>query len=168
MKKASVVLWVGLAFFSLSLIIYLVRIASVIDNYHALIPTLSSNDQNHFSFAFMIELFAYVFFGAPALLSELSCTRSIYKILRHNPHGGVKVCYIISAVVALAAFIFQCLIFFAIIVIPPLNGSVALLDYVLLFTTWPPFLLSFVLGSVSSKRVGDTVDRNSALSTVSN
>lgn len=153
-KKHQLFLRLGLSLFTLFLVIYLVQIVSLINKYNALIPTLSPNDQNQFGFAFTIELFAYVFFGVPALLLELSCTRSIYKILKYDLHGSIKVCYIISAITALAAFIFQCLIFFGVIVFATTNIKIQ--DNVMLLTTWAPFILSFALGSISSRCTKDT------------
>lgn len=65
---------------------------------------------------------------------ELSFIRSVYKILKHEPDGGTKWCYVISAFITVFAVALY---------------AVSIEIYLLAMA--PLFLASFILGSVSIK-----------------
>ena len=65
---------------------------------------------------------------------ELSFIRSVYKILKHEPDGGTKWCYVISALIAVLA-------------VALFTVSVD----IYLLTMAPLFIASFILGSVHIK-----------------
>lgn len=162
-RKHQSFLWISFALFALSFIIFLVKIAVLYNEFKATSSTLSPSE-----YAFGIDLFAYLFFGTPVLLMELSCIRSVYKLLKYEPSGKVKVCYIISAIIALVAFVFQCLIFFDAIDFSYGPGKVKLQENVLLLTGWPVILVSFILGSIPMNRTEDTANQDSNFGISSN
>ncbi len=149
-RKHQLFLWISFALFALSFMFFLVKIVVLYNEFKATSSTLSPSE-----YAFGIDLFAYVFFGTPALLMELSCIRSVYKLLRYEPSGKVKVCYFISAIITLAAFVFQYLIFFGTVDFSYGPGRVKLQENVLLLTGWPVIIVSFILGSIPMKRTED-------------
>ena len=70
-KKPRLFLWISLSFVALSFVTLLVKIALLYCEFKATSSTLSPNDLIHFEYGFVLELFAYVLFGIPALLLEL-------------------------------------------------------------------------------------------------
>ena len=91
-------------------------------------------------------------FGIPALLLELSCIRSVYRILKHNPRGAAKICLLISAILSLSAFVFQVLMFVGVLDFTKDSGSLRLQETVILLTGCPVAIVSFVLGSLPIKK----------------
>ena len=87
------------------------------------------------------------FFTIAVLGAELSFIRSVYKMLKHEPVGIVRVCYTISALLALFLVIFLYLIFFRMAFFPKVGGENNTLNLLVLIE-WPSFLLSFILGSI--------------------
>lgn len=51
--------------------------------------------------------FAYVVLVGPSLLVELSCIRSIYRILKYEPKGIVRICWLLSAVLSFSLLSFR-------------------------------------------------------------
>ena len=89
----------------------------------------------------------------PFLGSELSLIRSVYKILKHNLNGSVKVCYVISSVLAFLAVVLQCLVSAGLINFGDVESGQNFTVYILLFTEWPLFVSSFILGSIRHNRI---------------
>ena len=151
-KKHRLFLWISLAFFALSLVIFLVEIVLLYHKFKTISSTLTPNDLIRFEYAFVIELFAYIMFGIAALLVELSCIRSVYRILKYEPHGVIRICWLISAILSFSAFVFQVLMFTGVLDFTKESGSIKLQETVLLLTEWPVVIVSFVLGSIRKKQ----------------
>ena len=97
-----------------------------------------------------LSLFWSMFFTVGILGTELSFIRSVYKMLKYKPNKCVRICYIISAtltVFSVALYAFTILKVFNFVSV---NGR----DYtgdIYLFTLWPSFIISFILGSIPIK-----------------
>ena len=146
-KKARLFLWISLAVFALSAVAVLI---SSIELYYELLVYPPPNDPSR-EFMPGFELFVYIFIMVPALAIELFCIRSVYKILKHEPKGIIKICYLISAILSFSEFVFQCLIFAGLINLENMGNIPNFTATVLIFTQWPVFILSFVLGSIPIK-----------------
>ncbi len=85
-------------FFVLSLITIVIAIISS----YGQIKTDFPNDPRRVSDEFTWLIICYIIFVFPAFTVAFSCIRSIYKILKYEPKGIVKICYIISAALALS------------------------------------------------------------------
>ena len=155
MKKSRLFLWISLAFFALSLVIFLVNMVLGYYEFKTTSSTLSPNDLIRFEYAFVIELLVYIMFGIPFLLTELSCVRSVYRILKYEPHGVIRICWLISAILAFSALVFQTLMFTGVLDFTKESGSIKLHETVLFLTGWPIVIVSFVLGSIRKKRIID-------------
>ena len=151
-KKASIFLWISLSVFALSLIVLFVKLALLYYEFQTTSSALSSNDFIRFEYNFIVELFAYIIFGTPALLLELSGIRSIYRILQYNPQGSSRICLVISAILSFLAFVFQILMFAGVLDFTQESGSIKLQETVLFLTGWSSVIISFVLGSISKKQ----------------
>ena len=108
------------------------------------------NDPSKVKVQFCIQLIFAIILLVPGIVSELSFIRSSYKMLKHEPKGGIKVCYMISALLALFLVIFLWIILVRIVFFPKPGGENDTMN-LLLVTGWPSFLLSFVLGSLPIK-----------------
>ena len=145
-KKWRIFLLVSFAFFAISVIAV---ISSIIVSYYEIkadFPNDNIRVINEFGYGLIIAL-ALIF---PFLGSELSGIRSVYKILKYEPRGLVKICYIISSLSAFFAVVFFYIASFGLISFVE-DGGYNYTATVLLFTEWPTFVLSFVLGSISHK-----------------
>ena len=111
-----------------------------------------NNEDNIVSLSFVIMTAINIFVAFPALLSELSCTRSIYKILKFNPRKPIKICYIISASLAFLAFAFTVLYGLKLVTLDWIKPGMNFTFTILVLTMWPSFIISFVLGSIPIKR----------------
>ena len=151
-KKSRLFLRISLAVFALTLILFFVKMAVGYSEFKATSSNLSSNDLIQFEYAFVIELFAYLFFGTPALLLEICGIRSVYRILKHQPRGGAKICWLISAILSFSAFVFLMLLLTGVLDLVNDSGSLKLQQTVLLLTGWPVVIVSFVLGSMPVKQ----------------
>lgn len=151
-KKASIFLWSSLSFLALSIIAFFVKIALLYYEFKTTASTLSPNDAIRFEYSFVIELFAYIMFGIPALLLEFSCIRSVYRILKYKLCGSVRICLLISAILSFFAFVFQVLMFAGVLDFTKDSGSLKLQETALFLTGWPVFILSLVLGSKRKKQ----------------
>ena len=145
-KKSRLFLWIGLALFAISVIAV---IASIIASYYEIKADFPDDDirvMNEFGFGlFIASLLVFPFLG-----SELSCIRSIYKLLKYKTHGCVKVCYIVSSLLAFLAVVFFCLSSFGWIQFVQEGGHNRTAE-VLLFILWPVLIASFILGSIPVK-----------------
>ena len=151
-KKYRVFLWISLSFFALSLVVFFVKIVLLYYDFKATSSTLSPNDLVHFEYGFVIELFAHILLGIPSLLSELSCIRSVYRILKYRPRDTVRICLLISAILSFFAFVFQVLMFVGVLDFTKDSGSLKLQETVLLLTGWPVVIVTFVLGTIPIKQ----------------
>ena len=151
-KRSRVFLWIGLTLFAISLVLFFVGIILSYCSFKATSSTLSPDDLIQFEYGFVIELFAYMLFGIPILLLELSGIRSVYRILKYRPRNAAKVCLLISAILSFFAFAFQALMFIGVLDFTQNNGSVKLQEALLLLTGLPIVIVSFVLGSFPIKR----------------
>ena len=98
-----------------------------------------------------LSLFWSMFFTVGILGTELSFIRSVYKMLKYKPNKCVRICYIISAtlsVFSVALYAFTILKVFNFVSV---NGR-DYTDDIYLFTLWPSFIISFILGSIPIKR----------------
>lgn len=151
-KKSRVFLWISLSFFALSLVVFFVKIVLLYYDFKATSSTLSPNDLIHFEYGFVIELFAHILLGIPSLLSELSCIRSVYRILKYQPRDTVRIRLLISAILSFFAFVFQVLMFVGVLDFTKDSGSLKLQETVLLLTGWPVVIVTFVLGTIPIKQ----------------
>lgn len=157
-KKHQLFFWFGLALFAAYLAIYLVGFGSLCQA--ELSPT-SPDDRKLFGFANLInDTFAYVVLVGPSLLVELSCIRSIYRILKYEPKGIVRICWLLSAVLSFSAFVFQILVFTGVVDLLEGRTNVALLGYSLLLTGIPVAIVSFLLCSIHKKQDHDKEQDN--------
>ena len=145
-------LWIGLAFFALSFVLFLLEAVLLYYDFKTISSTLSPNDLIRFEYAFVTELFAYIMFGLPALLMELSCIRSVYRILKYKPLGTIKICWLTSAILSFSAFVFQALMFAGVLDFTKDSGSIKLQETFLLLTGWPVVIVSFILGIKRKKQ----------------
>lgn len=107
-----------------------------------------------------LSLFWSMFFTVGVLGTELSFIRSVYKMLKYKPNKCVRMCYIISASLAVLSVAFYCLVILKMFNFVSANGH----DYIgdiCLFTLWPSLIVSFVLGSIPIGHNRDIVDQNS-------
>ena len=157
-RKHIMFLLIGLAVFVIS------AIMAVIYYYDAKIEIdclLSEVPDTQMRFGLELSLFFGVFFAVGVLGTELSFIRSVYKMLKYKPSNKwVRVCYIISAFLAVLSVAFYCLAILKTFNFVSANGR----DYtgdIYLFTLWPSFIVSFVLGSIPIGHNWDIVDQNS-------
>ena len=126
---------IALVVFAISIvaaIIYLCKEKAYADS------LIAKNPDTLFRIGVDVDFTAVMLVALGALGMELSFIRSVYKILKHEPEGGTKRCYVISVLIALLA------------------GAVFYFSRGLyLLTMVPLFIASFILGSVSIK--GDYV-----------
>ena len=145
-KKARLFLRIGLVIFALSVIGLLI---CIIRSYY-LLEARFPNDPDIVRNEFLFSLGMGIFILYPTLAIELSCIRSVYKILKYQPKKIAKICYWISVVLSVSTLVFQCLI----LVIVNISPGTSLDNYavdIFLLTGWPVFILSFVLGSIPIK-----------------
>ena len=154
MKKYRIFLWLSLSFFALFLVIFFVKIILLYYEFKTS-SALSPGDFIDFEYGFVIELFAYIIFGIPALLLELSHIRSVYRILKYEPYGVIRICWLISAIMSFSAFVFQILMFTGILDFTKESGSLKSQETVLFLTGLPVVIVSLVLGSISKKTSSD-------------
>ena len=146
-KKCRIFLIVSFALFVISVIAV---ISSIIVSYYEIkadFPDDNIRVMNDFGYGLIIAL-ALIF---PFLGSELSCIRSIYKILKYKPKGCVKICYVISSLLAFLAVVFYYIASFGLISFVE-EGGYNYTATVLLYTEWPIFVLSFILGSIKIRQ----------------
>lgn len=148
-KKSKLFLWISFAIFSLSVIAILFNLIASYCEIRSAFPNDNIQVMNEFG----LTLILAIMLMCPFLGSELSLIRSVYKILKHNPNGSVKVCYIISSVLAFFGVVLQCLVSAGVMNFGNVESGQNFTVYILLFTEWPLFVLSFILGSVCHKRI---------------
>lgn len=152
-RKHTIFLFISIAVFVISAImaiIYYCETKAELDR------LLSEDNDTQFRVGLELSLFFGVFFTIAVLGTELSFIRSVYKMLKYKPNKWVRLCYIISASLAVLSVAFYCLAVLKIFDFVSDTGR----DYtgdIYLFTFWPSFIVSFILGSIPIKQV----DQNS-------
>lgn len=109
-----------------------------------------SNDGGLASMELTFVLSIFLFVELAVLGNALSCIRSIYKMLKYEPYGFVKILYTISSILAFAAFAFACISALGWIDYVDTNGY----DHsstVLIVSEWSIFIISFILGCIPIK-----------------
>ena len=86
-KKSKIFLLIGFAIFFISATVMLI---SVITSYNDL-----SDDPQIRGMEIAIAKFFVIFIFPPILAEQLAWIRSTYKLLKYNPKGFTKACYII-------------------------------------------------------------------------
>ncbi len=143
-KKHTIFLLISLAVFLASAVVavvYYCEAKAEIDR------ILSEVTDTQLRFGLELSLFLSIFFTVGVFGTELSFIRSVYKMLKHKPKKWVRMCYIISASLAFLAVVFYCLAILKIFNFVSPNGHNYTGD-IYLFTFWPSFIVSFVLGSI--------------------
>ena len=135
------------------LLLYIICVISneVIDHEKTKIE-YPNNEDGMVSLSLVIMTVINIFVAFPALLSWLSFTRSIYKIIKYNPTKYIKVCYTISASLAFLVFAFTVLYGLKLVTLDWIKPGINFTLTILIFTTWPSFIISFILGSIPVKR----------------
>ena len=145
-RKSRVFLGVSLVLFVASVVEELIR---AIREYHVL-EAECGNDSR-----MMLEIQigmtgAVVFILVPMFLLELSFIRSCYKLLKNQPQGAAKVCWILSAILAIPMFLLPWLQDHGIINLNRIENGIPLANAMLLFG-FPLLLVSLILGSIPMK-----------------
>lgn len=156
-KKHTIFLFLSLAVFLASVIVAIVYYCEAKAELDRI---LSENTDTQFRVGLELSLFWSMFFAVGVLGTELSFIRSVYKILKHKPKKWLRICYIISASLAFLAVAFYCLVILKMFNFVSADGR----DYtgdIYLFTFWPSFIVSFVLGSIPIGHNLDIIDQNS-------
>ena len=145
-RKSRVFLGVSLVLFAASVVEELIRAIGEYRLYEAKF----AND-SRMMFEIQIGMTgAVVFILVPMFLLELSFIRSCYKLLKNQPHGAAKVCWILSAILAIPMFLLPWLEAHGIINLNRIENGIPLADAMLLFG-FPLLLVSLILGSIPMK-----------------
>ena len=151
-KKHLLFLWIALVLFIINIISTMAYMQ--IDYYQTQADFVSdpqmAKELTNFS------VFVAIVFIFPIFAVELSCIRSVYKFLKYNPCGVIKICYLLSAILSFFSFTFCGLIFLNIV-----GFKTGLRESVLLWIEWPVLIVSFILGSIPIKHNDRcTTDKN--------
>ena len=147
-KKHTIFLIISLAVFFVSVIVAIVYCCEVKAHIDEILSEITDTQLRA---GLELSLFWSMFFVVSVFGAELSFIRSVYKILKYKPNKWRRICYIISASLAVLSVAFYCLVVLKTFNFVSANGR----DYtgdICLFTLWPSFILSFVLGSIPVKR----------------
>ena len=145
-RKSRVFLGVSLVLFVASVVEELIRIIGEYRLYEAKF----ANDSR-----MMLEIQvgmtgAVVFILVPMFLLELSFIRSCYKLLKKQPQGAAKVCWILSAVLAFLMFLLLWLQLHGIVALDQLKTKISFTIALLLFV-FPILLVTWIFGSIPMK-----------------
>ena len=145
-RKSRVFLGVSLVLFAASVVEELIRLISV---YHMLEAEYANDSR--MMLEGQVGLTGTVLFGLiPMFLFALSFIRSCYKLLKNQPRGKAKICWILSASLAFLMFLLPWLQFHGIVVLNRLKADLDIYD-VMLFFGFPLLLMSLILGSIPMK-----------------
>ena len=144
-KKHTVFLLISLAVFIASVIVVVVDYLEAKANIYNT-PYVASDTQLRVGLE--LSLFWCTFFISAVLGAELSFIRSVYKMLKFKPNKWVRLCYIISASLALLSITFYCLFAFKVLDFLRPDGNYYTGSIFFIYTLWPSFFLSFILGSM--------------------
>ena len=146
-RKPKTFLYVSLAFWALTVIGVIV---DTVSKYYQ-IQAAFVNDPRRIREEIVWMIFSVIVFVVPVLMVALSGIRSTYKLLKHRPTGPIKICYLISAIISFAAFLWQALIFFRVTSFILQYLSINAQDLMLLLPGLPVLIVSFILGSIPIK-----------------
>ena len=147
-KKGKTFLFISLAFWALMAIGVVINTVST----YYQIQAAFVNDPRRIREEIVWLLFSVIVLVVPVFMVALSGIRSTYKLLKHRPTGPVKICYLISAIVSFAAFLWQALIYFQVTSFILPYFSMKTQDIILLLPGLPSLIVSFILGSIPIKR----------------
>ena len=145
-RKSRVFLGVSLVLFAASVVEELIR---AIREYHMLEAEYGNDSRMMLEVQYGTTVAVLVVF-VPMFLLELSFIRSCYKLLKNQPHGAAKVCWILSAILAFSMFLLPWLQFHGIVDLNQLKIDIDIYDVMLLFG-FPLLLVSLILGSIPMK-----------------
>ena len=148
-KKHQLFFWVGLALFIASLAFYLVGMGLLVREAQTeTLPPSYPSDIEQYRQEAVYATFVYIVLVGPSLLVELSCIRSVYRILKYEPKGIIRICWLVSAVLSFFAFVFQILVH---------TGVLAYMEYEtpLILSEFPVAIVSFLLCSIRKKQDHD-------------
>ena len=145
-RKSRVFLGVSLVLFVASVVEVLIR---AIREYHMLEAEYGNDSRMMLEVQYGTTVAVLVVF-VPMFLLELSFIRSCYKLLKNQPHGAAKVCWILSAILAFSMFLLPWLQFHGIVDLNQLKIDIDIYDVMLLFG-FPLLLVSLILGSIPMK-----------------
>lgn len=146
-KKRNLFLWLSFTVFILSVIAVILH---MFFSYYQ-VKTDFPNDTQRITDELVAMVFVSACITVPCLGSQLSCIRSIYKVFKHRPQGFVKICYVVSFVVAFLAFSFHWLNFFGFINLEAFRPEENFTVTLQMCIQWPVFIASFILGSIPMK-----------------
>ena len=148
-KKCRLFLWISLILLACSVIAVLVGLCV---SYYQIQTNFSDDTMAWIEWGTILGLVMVCVF--PYLLVELSFIRSTYKILKYEPKGYVKICHAISAILAFVVLAFPWLYYASIGLFhfDLFENDQNMMAEILLFTEWPVFIVSFVLGSIHKKQ----------------
>ena len=146
-QKSKIFLYISLAFFSITIIGVIV---AAIWEYNQVQATFA-DDPRRIKEEISWLIVCLIIFIVPVLAVELSGIRSTYKLLKHEPKGIVKICYLISAIISFSACIWQALTCLGVtnLVMPILD--IKMQEIILFVPGLPTFIVSFILGSIPIK-----------------
>ncbi len=105
-KKHQLFLWIALVFFVITVVSTIIYMQ--IDYYQT--QSDFANDPQMFRDLTNFSVVVAIVFIFPIFPVELSCIRSIYKLLKYKPRGVIKICYLLSAILSFLSFTLYCLI----------------------------------------------------------
>ena len=146
-RKSRVFLGVSLVLFVASVVEELIR---AIREYHMLEAEYGNDSRMMLEVQYGTTVAVLVVF-IPMFLLELSFIRSCYKLLKKQPQGAAKVCWILSAILAIPMFLLPWLQNHGIINLNRIENGIPLADAMLLFG-FPILLASLILGSIPMKK----------------
>lgn len=153
-KKHQLFFWGGLALFAASLTFYLVVMGLLVREAQTeTLPPSYPNDIVQYRQEATFAIFVHIVLVGPSLLVELSCIRSVYRILKYEPKGIIRICWLVSAVLSFFAFVFQILVH---------TGVLAYMEYEtpLILSEFPVAIVSFLLCSIRKKQDHDKKQDN--------
>ena len=143
-KKHTIFLIISLSIFMASVIAFIVYFCEAKAQLNRI---LSKNTDTQFRVGLEMSLFLSMFFTIAVLGTEISFIRSVYKMLKYKPNKWVRLCYIISASLAVLSVAFYCLAVLKIFNFVSDTGHNYTGD-IYLFVFWPSLIVSFILGSI--------------------
>ena len=145
-RKSRVFLGVSLVLFAASVVEELIRI---IGAYRWCAAEIANDSEMMLTLQVDVTG-TVVFMIVPMVLFELSFIRSCYKLLKKQPQGAAKVCWILSAVLAFLMFLLLWLQLHGIVALDQLKTKISFISALLLFV-FPILLVTWIFGSIPMK-----------------
>ncbi len=145
-RKSRVFLGVSLVLFAASVVEELIRI---IGAYRWCAAEIANDSEMMLTLQVDVTG-TVVFMIVPMVLFELSFIRSCYKLLKKQPQGAAKVCWILSAVLAFLMFLLLWLQLHGIVALDQLKAKISFTSALLLFV-FPILLVTWIFGSIPMK-----------------